>query len=322
MKIVSLLPSATEIVCALGARAELAGVSHECDFPADVKGLPVLTSPKFSTDAPSGQIDRSVRETAKNSLAVYNLNRELLKSIAPDVIVTQDLCDVCAVSYTEVCEAAKDIVGKEVKIVNLKPERLNDIFQDIQKVAAAIGRQAEGEKLVASLRARVEVVRDRASRTSVRPEILTIEWLDPIMAGGTWMPELIELCSAVPLITKAGEKAPTLTLEQLEKLDPDCVVIKPCGFDVARTVKEVQLLKANLPWGDWDAVMQARIFVCDGNQYFNRPGPRIVDSLEILAACIHPKQFRDFRIQYAKSVVEIQMDLTVKRWDDEYIGIE
>lgn len=322
MRIVSLLPSATEIVCALGARAELVGVSHECDYPADVKGLPILTSPKINTKTSSLQIDKAVREAAKESLAVYNLDRAKLKSLAPDVIVTQDLCDVCAVSYTEVCEAAKDIVGKEVKIVNLKPERLGDIFSDIEKVASAIGRAPQAVKVVSELKARVDVVRDRASRTSVRPEVLTIEWLDPIMPGGTWMPELIECCAAAPLITKPGEKSPTIQLSQLESLDPDCVVIKPCGFNLERTISEAEILRKNLPWMDWDAVMQGRIFICDGNQYFNRPGPRIVDSLEILAACIHPKQFRDFRRKYASSVVELQMDFTIKRWDEEYIGIE
>lgn len=322
MRIVSLLPSATEIICALGARSELIGISHECDHPSDVAGLPVLTSPKVNTKAASGEIDRSVRAAAKPTLAVYHLDVEKLKSLAPDVIVTQDLCDVCAVSYDEVCAAAKEIAGKNTKVVSLHPARLDDIFRDIQTVADGIDRGPAGERLVQELRARVESVRERASRNSVRPEVLTIEWLDPVMLGGTWMPEMIEICFANALVTKPGDKAPTVDLNKLESLDPDCVVIKPCGFDVERTCQELELLKTNLPWFDWDAVMQARIYVCDGNQYFNRPGPRIVDSLEILAACIHPKQFRDFRQKYAKSVVEIQMDLTVKRWDDEYIGIE
>ncbi|MFN0206161.1 MAG: ABC transporter substrate-binding protein [Planctomycetota bacterium] len=322
LRIVTLLPSATEIVCALGARNEIVGISHECDYPENINALPALTSPKINIKTSSGEIDKNVRAAAQPTLAIYNLDSAKLQSLAPDVIITQDLCDVCAVSYDEVCAAAKTIAGKDVKIVSLHPERFDDIFSDIQKVGAAIGRTAEAEQFIKESRARIATVKDRAARTSNRPAILTIEWLDPVMIGGTWMPEMVEICSATALITKPGEKAPTVDIKKLETLDPECVIIKPCGFDVERTLQELPLLQKNLPWFDWDAIMQARVYVCDGNAYFNRPGPRIVDSLEILAACIHPKQFRDFRQKYAKSVVEIQMDLTVKRWDDEYIGIE
>ncbi|MBI3818067.1 MAG: cobalamin-binding protein [Planctomycetes bacterium] len=322
MRIVSLLPSATEIVCALGARPDLAGVSHECDFPSDVIGLPVLTAPRVDTKTSSLQIDKNVRGAAAQALAIYQLDREKLKAISPDVIVTQDLCDVCAVSYNDVRDAAKEITGKKVEIVSLKPERFFDIFDDIVRVGEAIGRVERATSLVAELKSRAASIKERASRNSVRPEILTIEWLDPVMIGGTWMPEMIDMCFAVPLITKPGEKSPAVTLQQLEAVNPEGVLIKPCGFDIARTLTELQLLKKNLPWDDWDVVMQGRIYISDGNQYFNRPGPRIVESLEILAACVHPKQFRDFRMKHAKDVVEVQMDLTLKRWDEEYIGIE
>jgi iron complex transport system substrate-binding protein len=321
-RIVSLLPSATEIICALGARAELVGVSHECDFPADVVGLPVLTKPKIRTDAPSGEIDRDVREVVKQALAVYDLDVDALRALAPDVIVTQDICDVCAVSFPQVQEAAKSIVGKDVKVVNLHPERLADIWADIRKVASALGREAAGEALLASMDARVKAVSDRAQRTSTRPSILTIEWIDPIMIGGTWMPELAERCAAKALVTTSGQKAPTLTKPQLEALDPDLVIVKPCGFPLDRTLAEIPTLRKNLPWEDWDAPLNGLVYLCDGNQYFNRPGPRIVDSLEILAACIHPKQFRDFRQKYAKWVAEVSLDESLKRWDEEYIGIE
>jgi iron complex transport system substrate-binding protein len=310
------------MVCALGAQNELAGISHECDYPESVKSIPALTSPRIRVDATSADIHAEVMAAAKPTLSVYRIDVERLKSIAPDVIVTQDLCDVCAVSLDDVRAAAAQIPGKKINIVTLHPKRLDDILDDITRVGAAIGRVAEAASLVATLRARIAAVKDRAARTSMRSGVLTIEWLDPVMIGGTWMPDLVELCSAIPLVTKPGDKSPAMTMEQLEALDPECVVIKPCGFSIDRTLKELPLLQKTLPWFDWDAIMQARVYVCDGNQYFNRPGPRIVDSLEILAACIHPKQFRDFRQKYARSVVEIQMDLTVKRWDDEYIGIE
>jgi iron complex transport system substrate-binding protein len=322
MKIVTLLPSATEIVCALGARESLAGVSHECDYPPGVEGLPVLTKARVDVKASSGKIDRDVRAILKDSLAVYDLDVEKLRAIAPDVIVTQDLCDVCAVSLDQVREAAKAITGKAVQIVSLRPLRLGDIWADIRRVGEAIGRAPEAEALLKGLDARVQIVKDRAARCSARPKILTIEWIDPVMVGGTWMPELAELCSATSLLAKAGERAPTVTREQLEAIDPDLVVVKPCGFPLERTLTEIPTLRDNTPWTDWDAPLNGLVYICDGNQYFNRPGPRIADSLEILAACIHPKQFRDFRQKYAKSVAEVVLDLEVKRWDEEYIGIE
>ncbi|MBL8693564.1 MAG: ABC transporter substrate-binding protein [Planctomycetes bacterium] len=321
MRIVSLLPSATEIVCALGARHQLVGRSHECDFPADVAALPVLTSTKVKPSPSSLAIDKSVRDVLKQALAVYDVDERKLAELAPDIIVTQDLCDVCAVSYDQVCAAAKQIAGKEVKIVSLHPTRFGEIFDDIRKVAAAIGREAEGAKLLADLDGRVKKLADRAKFNNTKPSILTIEWLDPVMIGGTWMPEMAELASAEALLATAGKQAQTVDLKTLESIDPEVVLIKPCGFGIDRIIAELPVLQRNLPWSDWTAPLQGRVYAADGNQFFNRPGPRIVDSLEIMAACIHPKQFRDFRIQYSKSVIEIEQDLNVKRWSEEYIGL-
>lgn len=321
-RIVTLLPSATEIVCALGARSELVGVSHECDFPADVPGLPVLTRPRIDPKKSSGEIDRDVRAIVKQALTVYDLDVERLRELAPDVIVTQDVCDVCAVSLAQVLEAAKQLAGKDVQVVSLRPARLADIWADIRKVGSAIGRDAQAEALLRSMDERVAAVKERAARTSTRPTILTIEWTDPVMVGGTWMPELAELCSATALLARAGEPAPTVDRAALEAISPDLVVVKPCGFPLERTLGEIPTLKRNLPWEDWDAPLNGLVYLCDGNQFFNRPGPRIADSLEILAACIHPKQFRDFRQKYAKFVAEVTLDLTLKRWDEEYIGLE
>lgn len=322
MKIVSLLPSATEIVCALGARSELAGVSHECDHPADVAGLPVLTKARIDVEGTSQAIDRDVRKVLESALSVYEIDVEKLRAIEPDVIVTQDLCDVCAVNLDQVREAAKSIAGKDVRVVSLRPRRLTDVFEDIRRVAEAIGRGKEGGELLRSLEARVRSVEERALRCSVRPKILTLEWLDPVMVGGTWMADLAERCAAKALLSEAGENARTVTREDLEAIEPELVVVKPCGFALERTLAELPVLRANTPWTDWDAPLNGLVYVCDGNQFFNRPGPRIVDSLEILAACVHPKQFRDFRQKYAPWVVEVQLDLEVKRWDEEYIGIE
>jgi iron complex transport system substrate-binding protein len=283
MRVVSLLPSATEHICAVGAREMLVGVSHECDYPADVVGLPTLTRCRTSLGRDSLAIDRSIRNLLEKTVAVYEVDVDALAALRPDVIVTQDLCDVCAVSYDDVCAAAKTLGNPDLRIVNLHPTRLADIWADLRKVAEALGKDAE--PVLRGLHARVEAVRERAAGAE-RPRVLTIEWLEPVMIGGTWMPELVTIAGGEPLVTKPGEHAPTLGDDELARLDPDVVLIKPCGFDVARTFAErarVEALAAMFP--------RARTYVADGNAYFNRPGPRIVDSLEILAAAIHPERF-------------------------------
>jgi iron complex transport system substrate-binding protein len=283
VRIVSLLPSATEHVCALGGRGDLVGVSHECDFPAEVVGLPILTRCRTSLGKDSLAIDRSVRNMLEKAAAVYDVDVDALRAARPDVIVTQDLCDVCAVSYDDVCAAARTLGNPDVRIVNLHPTRLADISADLRKVGAAIGRDAEGA--VALMEARMERVRGRAFLLD-RPRVLTIEWLEPVMIGGTWMPELVTMAGGAPLVTQAGDHAPTLSDAALRELDPEVVLLKPCGFDVSRTMAErdrVHGLRAIFP--------RARVYVADGSAYFNRPGPRIADSLEILASAIHPEVF-------------------------------
>ena len=308
-RIVSLLPAATEIVCAVGARDELAGVSHECDWPHDVVGLPVLTSAKTMPSPASLAIDRSVRDVVRQALAVYDIDTALLGRISPDVVVTQDLCDVCAVSLTDVRSAVARLAKHDVTIVSLRPEKLHDIFTDIERTGAAIGRLTEARRLVASLLARVDAVRARAASAVARPNVLTIEWIEPVMLGGMWMPELVTLAGGTPLVTAPGERAPTVSRTDLARLDPDVVLVKPCGFTLERTLAEIDTLPRVLPWAEWKCVREGRVFIADGNAYFNRPGPRIVDSLEILAACIHPEIFMDQGDRYPDAVLRVSPDL-------------
>ena len=314
LRVASLLPSATEIVCGLGARASLVGISHECDFPRDVEELPVLTRARLAPVRSSQEIDREVRHVLQNALAVYELELDRLEAARPDVIVTQDLCDVCAVSFQDVCSAVAKLARRDVQIVNLHPTRLSDIWSDIQRVASALDRIELGARVIAQLRARVGAIALRAAAATRTPRILSIEWIAPVMIGGMWMPDLIDLAHAEPLVTRSGEHAPTLTREQLEALDPDVVLVKPCGFDLARTLGELPVLRAALPWTTWRAAREGRVFVADGNAYFNRPGPRIVESLEILAACAHPELFEDFRRAHDASVVRLAPDLTQQRF--------
>ncbi len=308
-RVASLLPAATEIVCAVGAEADLVGISHECDFPETVRRLPALTRARVRPAGPSHDIDREVRLVLQDALAVYEIELARLEAARPDVIVTQDLCDVCAVSFSDVCAATAALVHQAIRIVNLHPTRFDDIWADIARVADALGRAAEGAKVVSDLQARVSAITTRSSARGERPRVVAIEWLDPVMLGGMWMPELIERGGGIPLVTRPGDHAPTLTRDALQELSPDVVLIKPCGFPLDRTLEELPLLRASLPWESWRAVHAGRVYVADGNAYFNRPGPRIVESLEILAACLHPETFPDFRRKHRDAVVRLDADL-------------
>ncbi|HEY4770183.1 MAG TPA: cobalamin-binding protein [Myxococcales bacterium] len=300
VRIASLLPSATEIVCALGSRAQLVGRSHECDFPEDIEDLPVLTSARIQPLASSQAIDRAVRDVLRDALAIYQIDVGRLREVRPDVIVTQDLCNVCAVSLDDVRAAVARLAEQDVAIVSLHPTKLDEIWDDLIRVAGAIGRAAIGRQVVAGLRARVADIARRAANVRERPRVLTIEWIDPVMIGGMWMPELVTLAGGEPLVTRPGEHAPTLQRDRLAALEPDVVVVKPCGFALERTLGELDVLREALP-RRW----RARVYAADGNAYFNRPGPRIVESLEILAACVHPEAFADFAEKHARSMQSI-----------------
>jgi len=313
LRIASLLPSATEIVCAVGAEAELVGISHECDFPESVRGLPALTRARLHALRGSRAIDEDVRSILQQALAVYEIELAELEHARPDIIVTQDLCDVCAVSFSDVCAAAATLVHQPAKIVNLHPMCLADIWDDILRVAEALGRAVNGAEVVAALQQRVSGITRRSAALVDRPRVVSIEWLDPVMISGMWMPELIERAGGIPLGTTPGDHAPTLTKDALRGLNPDVVVINPCGFALHRTLEEISLLCTALPWDTWPATLNGRVYAVDGNAYFNRPGPRIVESLEILAACVHPKVFDDFRQKHTDSVIRIDEGLRQHR---------
>ncbi len=293
MRIASLLPSATEMVCAVGARDHLVGVSHECDFPPGLDGVPSLTRPRSTMPQGSGAIDQAVREILKNAVSVYEVDVDRLRAAKPDLIVTQTLCEVCAVSTHDVQRALRELAGEDVAVVSLEPTRLADVWQDLRRVGEATDRLEAGNAAAEQLEERVAHIGRRSQATNPgRPGVLTIEWLDPVMIGGLWMPELVELAGGSPLVTETGQHAPTLDREALESLDPEVVLIKPCGYSLDQTQRELPLLRAALP-PHWRAVTEGHVFLTDGNAYFNRPGPRLVESLEILAACVHPDAFPD-----------------------------
>jgi len=291
-RIVSLLPSATEIVCALGFESELIGRSHECDYPAAVTRLPVLTEPKFNPDRPSAEVDREVRRIVGEALSVYRVDARKLRELAPDVIVTQSQCEVCAVSERDVEEAVGSWLGVRPRIVSLAPYGLADIFADIERVARALGEPARGAELVGRLMARMDAVAARARRTATRPTLACIEWLDPLMSAGNWMPEMVEMAGGANLFGRAGEHSGRLEFDALRAADPEVVLVAPCGFNMRHTMEELPALGARPGWASMRAVREGRVFVAEGSQYFNRPGPRIAESLEILAEILHPELFR------------------------------
>lgn len=307
MKLVTLLPSATEIIAKLGLEKNLVGVSHECDFPQTVQSLPKLTSSSVNTKLSSSKIHESVLEVVKSAISVYDLDIELLKSLQPDFIITQDLCDVCAVSFDQVEQACQEVLDTDARIISLKPKLLDDIWNDIQNVADQLSVPDQGHKFLEEVKERINSVKSRLQNRN-RPKILTIEWIDPIYIGGMWLPEMIDIVGGEVCFAESGEKAPVVSREDLEKVEPDVVVVKPCGYKLEQTLKETDLLKKQLPV--WKK--PPRIYMVDGNSYFNRPGPRILDSLEILAYCTYPEMFSEFGERYKKDFIELEPGLQLK----------
>ncbi len=288
MRVVTLIASATEIVCALGCRDQLVGRSHECDFPPDVRDLPALTEPKFPVDGTSYDIDQRVKAIIQEGTAVYRVFADKLAELDPDVIVTQDQCEVCAASLSDVEQALCDWTGRPMRIVSLQPDSLADIWGDIRKVAGALGVDGQGEALVSDLRKRMAAVQAEAKAQPERPRVACIEWVDPLMAAGNWVPELVEMAGGENLFGEAGKHAPWMTWDELAEADPDVIVVLPCGYDIARTRQDMPILEAKPGWRDLRAVREGRVAVADGNQYFNRPGPRVAESLEMMAEICHP----------------------------------
>jgi iron complex transport system substrate-binding protein len=287
MRIVSLLPSATEIVCALGLESSLVGVTHECDFPPAVAALPRVTRTLIPHDAASAEIDALVRERLKTAQALYTLDLPALEALAPNLLVTQALCDVCAVADAEVRAAACALPGQP-QVVNLEPTCLDDVFACLGMVAEAAGVGARGREVVAGLRERVAAVAARAAEVQPSPTVGVLEWIDPPFSSGHWTPELIALAGGRPLLGTAGTRSRTLAWDDVRAADPEVLLIACCGFDVARTRRDLPILARQPGFDALTAVRTGRVYVTDGSAYFSRPGPRLVDSLEILAHALAP----------------------------------
>jgi iron complex transport system substrate-binding protein len=285
MRIVSLLPSATEIVCALGLEDRLVGVTHECDYPPSVRLLPQVTRTLIPADMPSSEIDRLVREQLKTTRALYRLDLPTLQDLRPDMIVTQSLCDVCTVSPNEVHAALAQLPGNP-RVVNLEPQSLEGLFEAVRQVALAADVSAEAT--VQHLRARVEAVTERSATLAAPPRVTVLEWLDPPFSSGHWNPELVRLAGGIEGLGKEGRPSRRLRWEEVLAWRPEAIVIACCGFNVERTFQDVARVRSIAGWDDVPAVRSGRIYLADGSQYFNRPGPRLIESLELLAHALHP----------------------------------
>jgi iron complex transport system substrate-binding protein len=278
MRVVTLLPAATEIVCALGLRENLVGRSHECDFPADVATLPALTRARVDSSLPSGPLDDAVRRLLEEQQPLYALDEAGLSTLAPDVVVTQEACAVCAVSYDQVV-GSLNRTSQAARIVSLRPSRLAHILNDVRQVAEACDVPGHGAAVVAGLQSRLAVAQERAPRQ--RPRVAVIEWLEPPMLAGHWVPDSIEAAGGAHLGPQAGTPSPYASWEQLGGLSADAVIVAPCGFDLQRTIAEARPFAAQL------RRVAPRVLLMDGNAYLNRPGPRIVEAIETIAAWLH-----------------------------------
>lgn len=279
------------MVHALGLGRFQVGRSHECDYPPEVLSLPVCTRPAITVDGSSAEIDRLVKGRLATALSIYEVDAELIRELRPTHIITQTQCKVCAVSLEDVERALQIETAPGVQVIALEPYALDDVWTDLRRLGEACGYTVEAEALVASLRGRMEVISTRASEAKWRPTVAAVEWLEPLMAAGNWVPELISMAGGEALFGLAGGHSPWMDWGELVRARPEVIVALPCGFNLERTRSEMHWLASKPSWNELTAVRAGRVFVCDGNQFMNRPGPRLVESLQILAEILHPELF-------------------------------
>lgn len=291
LRILSLIPSATEMVCALGYGNALVGRSHECDYPESVKSLPACTTPQFKVQGTSREIHDRVTELITSALSVYAVDAALLAELKPTHIITQAQCEVCAASLADVEKAVASLTAASPQIISLQPKVLADIWEGLHQIAIALDPktgEAQAMRTIDKLQHRLQACIQKIPSRLPQQTVACIEWSDPLMAAGNWVPELVALAGGHPLFGTVGRHSPWILWEDLVAADPDVIIMMPCGYDLVQTRKATQGLDQVPNWQKLQAVKQCRIYLTDGNQYFNRPGPRLVDSLEILAEIFYP----------------------------------
>lgn len=290
MRIVSLLPAATEMVCQLGLANRLVGISHECDYPPEVVKLPRVTRSVVPGELPSRQIDERVSQSASEGQPLFEIQEDLLEELEPELIVTQGLCDVCAVSTSQVAALAASLPGKP-RVVHLEPTRLGEMLDALQILGEAAGTAGRAREVVQDLRERIEKVRFSTGAPPRRPRVALLEWIDPLFSSGHWNPEMVRIAGGQEVLGREGEHSRRLDWDELRRADPEVLILALCGYKVDRSLEDWPILQDKPGFRDMACARAGKIFVMDGNAYFNRPGPRLVDSLEILAHTLHPDLF-------------------------------
>ncbi len=290
LKIASLLPSATEILCALGLEENIVGITHECDFPESISDKPHLTASRISHETMSSkEIDHAVRSQLDGHGSIYDLDEKLLRELEPDLIITQELCDVCAVNYETVQKAAK-IYAADAKVVSLEPNTIADIFENIKTVGDLTNTKEKAEKVVGNLQNRLDNLREK-TKNAERPKVFMLEWLEPPFAPGHWTPEQVEIAGGICLLGKAGEKSVTTTYEAIFEVQPEILVLVPCGYYTADILRQLKQTEFPSNWNEIPAVKNKNVWALDASSYFSRPATRVVDGAEILAKIFHPEIF-------------------------------
>jgi iron complex transport system substrate-binding protein len=289
LRIVSFLPSATEMVCALGLADQLVGITHECDYPPRITAKPVVVRNALPLDRMTlPQIDQAVSERIRSGASLYQVDEARLRQLAPNLILTQDLCQVCAPSGNEVAQVLKTLASKP-QILWLTPKSLAGIEDNLRDIGKATSRSSQAEEVIAAGRARLERVAAQAARALTRPRVFCIEWVEPVYCSGHWVPEMVELAGGTDTLSRKGTDSVRVAWEQVLDWAPEVLVISPCGFNLGRAVEQASQLRTRPGWDDLPAVRQNRVYAVDANSYFARPGPRIVDGVELLAHLIHPE---------------------------------
>lgn len=291
MRIVALIASASEMLHSLELTRYQVGRSHECDYPEQILALPVCTAPSFPVNGSSAEINQQVIDRLHSALSIYTVFADTLDGLQPTHIITQTQCKVCAVSLDDVEQALSKSLTSRPQIVALEPNALNDIWSDVRRVSMACGVAERGDELIRSLQARMARTSELAYKSARRPRVACLEWHEPLMAAGNWVPELVELANGHNLFGKAGRHSPWMLWEELLAADPDVIVTMPCGFDLNRTRNEMYWLTGRPEWSRLTAVRSGQVYLTDGNRYMNRPGPGIVESLRILSEILHPESF-------------------------------
>ena len=294
MKIISLIASGTEIVHSLGNAKDLVGISHECDYPISIKSLPICSEPRFNVDGKSVEVDTQIKSLLQSALSVYRVREDVISKLSPDIIITQSQCDVCAVNIKDVRSALDSILGIQPEIISLEPNNLNDVWCDIKDIANILNKDNEAMTMLNGFNEDIRIIKEK-NKQHKPISIGCIEWIEPLMFAGNWVPEIVNIAGGIDLFGKAGHHSEWSEYEELYSKDPDKIIFMPCGFTIERTESELKELIQLNKWNSLKAVKEGQVYLTDGNQYFNRPGPRLLDSIKIMDDIINDDNTHSLR---------------------------